>query len=140
MKNALSAAVLGVVLPVVAVVVLVMWAAGVGVFATAVSARAAKASLPYKVTQATYNPTNRIEAQQWFESAYRDIQGFEANIGIQRKLVASSDSAYNEANLVGIEQECTNAVEGYNANAAAITQAQWLPPELPSSIDPKECT
>lgn len=139
MKTVL-AVVAGFVALVAIIVVGVMAAAGVGIFSAHVNAFVTKENLGANVENATFNAQNRISAQQWFEQTYADIQGFQANIADAKKTYQDINSQYNLANLNGVEQECNTVVADYNANVQKITQADWVPSNLPTSIAYSTCS
>jgi hypothetical protein len=107
------AAVAGVVVVTIGILFLILWAAGIGVFSTNVQAHVAKATLNPNVTIQVFNANNKIQSQGYFESLNADYQGFIAKIEIEKALIKSDNSAFNQTNLAGLRQECVDTAEKF---------------------------
>lgn len=102
-------------------------------------AEAAKRTLAPRITKQNYDSRNVIQKQEMFESLYRDIHGYQANIKIAADAYKQSPTSFNQTNLVGVKQQCVNTVEQYDAEARKITSRDWRAADLPYQIDPREC-
>lgn len=134
-------ALLGIVGFTAAIVVLILWSAGVSVFAAHVNARLAKATLNSKVTAQVFQPNNKLQSQGYFETLDTDFKGFLEKIVIQKQTIAApgGDSPYNQANLNGLKLLCVDTVEHYNAAALSISSQAFRSADLPPTLDATKC-
>jgi len=138
MKNTI--AVIGGAIAVTAVViVLILWAAGIGIFSAHVQAVVAKKTLDSKVTVQVFNANNKIQSQGYFESLNADFHGYLVKIKFQKAVVADDSSSYNKTNLLGLRQQCVDTAQTYNAAALSISSQAFLSADLPPTLDPTPC-
>lgn len=123
----------------IAVPLLVMYAAGVGIFSAKVQAVVAKKTLNSKVTSQVFNANNKIQSQGYFEGLNADFRKYLVQIKIQKEAVASDPSSYNKTNLLGLRQECVNTVADYNAAAKSISSAPFRSANLPYQLNAARC-
>ena len=79
--------------------------------------------------------TNRIAAQERFESLHAEILAADQRIGILAGAVKADPSYTNKTNLTGAQTYCLSVVADYNAEARKFTAAQFRAADLPASID-----
>ncbi len=122
------------------IVVLILWSAGLSIFSAHVQATIAKKTLGSKVTVQVFNANNKIQSQGYFEALNADVNGFVAKAKVQKTLVSSDPSQFNKANLAGLEQECIDAAQQYNAAALSISSQAFRSADLPYQLDAGRCT
>lgn len=74
---------------------------------------------------------NRIGKQEMFEQLYADINGYPPKIKVQREAVKADPSEITRTNLVGLQQQCIDTVQQYNAEARKVTSRDWRSADLP---------
>lgn len=82
--------------------------------------------------------SNRIRAQEGFETLYRDIQAADRFVVITSETLKSTtgpDSSRLRVELNGQRQYCTQLVSQYNAKARKFTQQDFRAADLPPVID-----
>src|SRR5580704_6772504 len=116
-----------------------MAAAGIGIFAAKVNAGVAKATVGYKITSATYSAQNAVQAYNYFEQTYQEVQSDESNIALDKTAYKQVNSPMNQTLLLGVEQECNSTVAEYDATVKGLTTAAWLPSNVPNNISLAVC-
>lgn len=114
----------------------------VGLFTTGsifFQAAAAKKTLQPRIDVKNYDSNNVIQKQEMFQQLYADIQGYKSNIAIARQAYKAQPTSENQTNLVGVQQQCVNTVQQYNAEAKKITSRQWRSKSLPYQINSGGC-
>src|SRR5207244_4403466 len=114
--------------------------AGIGIFSAKVQAIVAKKTLNSRVTTQVFQPQNKVQSQGYFEALYADYRGYLAKISIQKSLVKSDPSQFNQENLAGIRQQCVDNVQQYNAAARSIASQAFRSVDLPAQLDPIPCS
>lgn len=80
--------------------------------------------------------TNRIAAQEAFESRYNDIQAAAARVTTLQAAAKAAPGDYTaRVNATGAVTYCQQAVADYNAAARQYTQQDFRPANLPDTLD-----
>ena len=82
---------------------------------------------------------NRVQKQEMFQQLNADIDGYIAKIGVAKAAVKTSPSEFNRTNLVGIQQQCIDTAQQYNAESHKYTSRDFKSANLPYARNPTEC-
>ena len=134
-KRKRSLAAIGLIVAIVALIFVVMWIAGIGIFTTTTTTTA---TTTVKIT--AFNPGNEVESQAYFVSLWSSTKATQAEIARQEQVLKSNPSVANQTNLVGLKQQCALLATEYNAAALAITRSALSSAGLPSQISPAKCS
>lgn len=88
---------------------------------------------------------NRIQQQEQFEQLAADYTGFVAKIVLAKQAVtnAAGDSVnlpLRRTELEGLQQQCIDAAQQFNANSRKYTARQWKSAGLPAQLDTSNCS
>lgn len=106
----------------VGVISIVLWA--FGVFTADVKGRG-------ELVKTNKSAVNRIQKQEMFEQLFADINGYKAKIAVARGAYHQNPTDTNQTNLVGVQQQCIDTVQQYNAEARKVTSRDWRSADLP---------
>ena len=79
--------------------------------------------------------TNRIAAQERFESLYAEIHAADQRIDVLAAAAKADPSYVNRQNLTGAQTYCLSAVADYDAEARKYTARDFRAIDLPEQID-----
>jgi len=127
----------------VAVLFVVMWAAGIGLFSSeshtgATTTAAATSTSTVKIT--AFNPDVHSESRAYFVSLWTSIKVSQAQIKRQERVVEDEPSVANQTALVGLRQNCATVAATYDASAQQIVSAAFRSVGLPAQISPDVCS
>jgi hypothetical protein len=135
-KRRAAVAATGLIIAIVGVIIVVMWVAGSGVFATTRTTTTATTTVKIRV----FDPANDVESRAYFVSLLTSTKATRAEIAKQERVVASDPSVSNQTNLVGLKQQCVLLVTQYNTAALAIASTAFQSAGLPPRISADECS
>jgi flagellar basal body-associated protein FliL len=128
----------------VAVLLVVMWAAGIGPFSseshTQATTTAATEPSTSTVKITAFNPEVHSESRAYFVSLRASIKATQAQINRQERVVKDEPSVANQTVLVGLRQNCATVVVTYDASAQQIVSAAFRSVGLPAQIPPGVCS
>jgi hypothetical protein len=128
----------------VAVVFVVMWAAGIGPFSSESHTAATTTSTTEPSTSTVkitaFNPAVHGESRAYFVSLWASLKVTQAQIKQQERVVEHVPSIANQTALVGLRQNCATVVVTYNASAQQIVSAAFRSVGLPAEISPDVCS
>jgi cytoskeletal protein RodZ len=80
--------------------------------------------------------TNRVAAQERFESLYAEVTSSDQKIDVMAAAVkASPGDTVAQTNLTGVQNYCIQAVADYNAEARKYSAKDFRPTDVPAQID-----
>lgn len=88
---------------------------------------------------------NRIGQQEQFEQLAADYDGYIAKIATAKKAVLDAQAdpvalPLRQTELEGLEQQCIDAAQQFNANSRKYTARQWKSAGLPARLNPLDCS
>ena len=84
------------------------------------------------------NSTNRIAAQERFESLWAEAIAADKKIDVLTDAVADDPSYVNKTNLIGARNYCLSVVADYDAEARKYTAENFRAIDLPAQIDDRD--
>lgn len=119
----------------IAGVVLLVALCGVGIYGLKVAWSPVKGAGDTVVKNNSVN--NRTQAQERFRKLYAAVETNAANILVAEEAAkAHPNDRILGTNLTGAVQMCITSVNDYNAEVGKVLSRDWLPADLPASIDP----
>jgi FtsZ-interacting cell division protein ZipA len=92
-------------------------------------------------TRQVNSGTNRIGAQEHFESLFGEIKAYDQQLDqAAADKAANPGDRYFAINYSGLVKQCIDARNQYDADANKVTQAKWRDPNLPYQIDATDPT
>lgn len=88
---------------------------------------------------------NRIEQQGNFQQEAADFDGYVLKVKTAQQAVVDAKSSKSkflsqrQVELEGIQQQCIDTAQNYNADSGKILAQDWKDAGLPSRLDPSDC-